>query len=152
MEGIWKYLSNICIRMLCRRVIVIKKGLLVFAGLIGLFVIVSTTSIVYNKLYYPALPIENVSKKEAVDRIKNSKEPMVHLTEENGYDWYVIKGGNQAVAAEAIKQMTAENGWVFEEQMGSAYIFAKPGEKLIVETEMWTSEYIIVQVPENVTD
>ncbi|WP_253905494.1 hypothetical protein [Bacillus sp. THAF10] len=44
--------------------------------------------------------------------------------------------------------MISEKGWVFEMQEGAGYFFEKNEQTLIVETRMWTGNYVIVQVPE----
>ncbi|WP_404349375.1 hypothetical protein LG311_02705 [Sutcliffiella horikoshii] len=108
--------------------------------------------VAYNtRFYYATLPIESVSKKEVLHSINDSSEPIVLFANEDGYDWFITRS-NQGEYRETFKEMLDEHGWEFEYQDGSGYFFEKEGEKLIVTTEMWTGEYVIVQVPEDWKD
>ncbi|ART75059.1 hypothetical protein B4U37_02915 [Sutcliffiella horikoshii] len=105
--------------------------------------------VAYNtRFYYATLPIESVNKKEVLQSINESPEPIVKIVNEDGYDWFITRS-NQGEYRETFKEMMGENGWEFEYQDGSGYFFEKEGETLIVTTQMWTGEYVIVQVPEN---
>jgi len=98
------------------------------------------------KTYYPALPIETVSKREAIDKVNNAKEPIVRLTEENGNEYYISRM-QQGKAYDHLKQMMSERGFVFKEQMGAGYIFQRESEDVIVEGQMWSGKYVIFQIP-----
>ncbi|WP_404447777.1 type II toxin-antitoxin system HicA family toxin [Sutcliffiella horikoshii] len=100
-----------------------------------------------SKFYYPTLPIESVSKKVVLQSINDSSEPIVQIANEDGYDWFITRS-NQGEYREALKAMIREHGWEFETQDGSGYFFEKEDEKLIVTTQMWTGEYVMVQVAE----
>lgn len=102
----------------------------------------------YFKTYYPSLPIESVSKREAVSKVNASNENIVKLTEEDGYDWYISKM-QQGKAYEDLKQMMKDKGWIYKEQMGAGFIFQKENEDLIIESEMWTGKYVLFQMPKN---
>lgn len=102
--------------------------------------------LVYMKAYYPALPIDSVSKHEAINKANTSNDNIVKLAEEDGYEWYISKM-QQGAAYEQLKQMMIENGWVFKEQMGSGLIFQKENKELIIGSEMWTGKYVIFQLP-----
>lgn len=99
-----------------------------------------------SKFYYPQLPIDSVTKKEVLKAINQSSKEMVKIAEENGYEWFITRM-DQGKARENLKEMIREQGWKFREQMGSGYIFDKEDKRLIAETEMWTGNYVIVQVP-----
>lgn len=122
------------------------KKLIVTFGLVIIFVF---AYIFYNKLYYPSLPIENMSKREVLQEIRQSNEELVKLSKENGHEWYVITKGNQGIATDIIKEMVTQYGWTYNEQMGSGHFFEKNEERLIVTTQMWTSHYVLVQIPTN---
>ena len=98
----------------------------------------------YSKVYYPALPINSVSKREVVHMVNTSNEKFTKLTEENGYEWYI---SNQVKAYEQLNQMMESKGWVFKEQLGAGFIFQRENEELIIESEMWTGKYVIFQIP-----
>ncbi|MGD6778000.1 hypothetical protein [Sutcliffiella horikoshii] len=104
--------------------------------------------VAYNtRFYYATLPIESVNKKEVLQSINESPEPIEKIANEDGYDWFITRS-NQGEYRETLKEMMGEHGWEFEYQDGSGYFFEKEGETLIVTTQMWTGEYVIVQVPE----
>ncbi len=100
-----------------------------------------------NKFYYPTLPLESASKKEVLQSINESSEPIIKIANEDGYDWFITRS-NQGDYRETLKAMIGEHRWEFETQDGSGYFFKKEDEKLIVTTQMWTGEYVIVQLPE----
>ena len=101
----------------------------------------------YSKSYYPALPIDSISKREVVKKGNSSNENILKLTDEKGYEWYISKM-NQGNANEQLKQMMESRGWAFKEQMGAGLFFTKGNEEIIVEGRMWTGKYVIFQVPE----
>ena len=98
------------------------------------------------KPYYPALPIDSLSKREVVNIGNSSNEQIIKLTEENGYEWFISKM-NQVKAYEHLKQLMESKGWVFKEQLGAGLIFQKGNEELIVESERWTGKYVLFQIP-----
>ncbi|MBP1155072.1 MULTISPECIES: hypothetical protein [unclassified Paenibacillus] len=106
----------------------------------------------YNfKLYLPDLPVEGVTKKQAYEKIFNRYNSIVYLNNANGYNWYIYQGNQKNGGTELIKQFNTL-GFRFKEQMGSGYVFIKDNGKveLVVESEKWTSKYIIYQVPDEV--
>jgi len=102
----------------------------------------------YNKIYYPALPIQSMSKREVVQKINNSDTKIISLAEENGQDWYIITVSNILTADELIKEMVEQHGWMLKQKEGNGLFFEKEGKVLIASTQMWTSNYIIVKIPE----
>jgi len=40
-----------------------------------------------------------------------------------------------------------KNGWNYVEQNGSGYFFEKDSEKVVIECEQWTSNYLLFQLP-----
>lgn len=114
---------------------------------IGLMIIFVGAFVFYNKLYYPSLPIENMSKKEVIEKLNNSDEKIVKLLNENGQQWYIISERNISVADEIIKEMVSQYGWIFKQKDGNGLFFEKQGENLILSTQMWTSDYVLVKIP-----
>ncbi|MCG1023547.1 hypothetical protein [Sutcliffiella horikoshii] len=100
-----------------------------------------------NRFYYAPLPVESVSKKEVLQSINETSEPIVRIANEDGYDWYITRA-NQGEYRESFKEMLGKNGWEFEYQEGSGYFFDKEEETLIATTQMWTGNYVIVKLPE----
>ncbi len=117
--------------------------------LILLIVALSGAYIFINKLYYPALPIDTISKKEVLDRMHHSDENIVYLTTENGKEWFIIDERNQVIVSDTVIDMLQNYGWSFKEKDGSGLFFEKQNEKLIVTTEKWTSDYSLVDIPIN---
>ena len=120
------------------------KKILTTIGLIVVFVGVFGF---YNKLYYPSLPIETISKKEVIDKLNDSDKKIIQLTSEKGKVWYIVNERNQSSVDEIIKEMMNEKGGSFKEKDGSGLFFEKQGEDLIVTTQKWTSNYSLVDIP-----
>ncbi|KMJ57197.1 hypothetical protein AB685_17465 [Bacillus sp. LL01] len=105
--------------------------------------------VAYNsRFYYASLPIESVSKKEVLQSINNSSEPIVKIANEDGYEWFITRD-EHGQDDENIKLLMKEHGWEFQTQDGSGYFFEKEDADLIVTTQMWTGKYVIVQVPQD---
>jgi len=116
--------------------------ILLITALVGAYIFI-------NKLYYPALPIDTISKKEVLDRLHQSDEKIVFLTTENGKEWFIIDERNQVNRAEIMTDMLQNYGWAYIEQMGSGFFFEKQNEILIVTTQKWTGNYSLVDIPTN---
>ncbi|KMY32228.1 hypothetical protein ACZ11_08750 [Lysinibacillus xylanilyticus] len=116
---------------------------------IGIIIFLVGACVFYNKLYLPSLPIENISKKTVIEKINDSETKMVKLSNENGQEWYVIKERDTSVADEMIKEMLDQNGWTFKQKDGNGLFFEKHGENLIVATQKWTEDYLLVKIPVN---
>ncbi|MEK4496284.1 hypothetical protein [Ureibacillus sp. FSL W8-0352] len=114
---------------------------------IGLMIVFVGAFVFYNKLYYPSLPIENMSKKEVIEKLNNSDEKIVKLLNENGQQWYIISERNISIADEIIKEMVSQYGWVFKQKDGNGLFFEKQGENLIISIQMWTGDYVLVKIP-----
>lgn len=122
------------------------KKILITIGLIVLLVGVFVYS---NRLYYPLLPIETISKKEVIEKLNNSDERIVKLTSENGKEWYIVNEQNQSSVDEIIKEMMSKKSWRFKEKDGSGLFFEKQDEDLIITTQKWTGDYSLVDIPLN---
>jgi len=123
-----------------KKVLLLTIGIIVF--LVGAFVF-------YNKLYLPPLPIENISKKTVIEKINDSETRMVKLSNENGQEWYVIMERDTSVTDEMIKEMLDQIGWTFKQKDGNGLFFERHGENLIVATQKWTEDYLLVKIPVN---
>lgn len=113
---------------------------------IGFAIIIAGALVFYNKLYYPSLPIETISKREVLEKLNTSDQPIVFLSKENNQEWYIVNERNQSASDEIIKEMVSQSGWTFTDKDGSGLFFEKQGEKLIVTTQKWTSEYVLVDI------
>ncbi|MFF2176241.1 hypothetical protein ACFVT8_07265 [Lysinibacillus sp. NPDC058147] len=85
---------------------------------IGIIIILVGAFVFYNKLYLPPLPIENLSKKAVLEKINDTENQLVKLSNENDYEWYVIKERNTSVADNMIKEIVGRNGWIFKQKDG----------------------------------
>ena len=102
---------------------------------IALIIVLVGAFVFYNKLYYPSLRIETISKKEVIKKLNNSDEIIIKLAEEDGKEWYMLNERNQSNVDDIIKDMMNEKDWVFKEKDGSGLFFEKQGEDLIITTE-----------------
>ncbi|WP_016995575.1 hypothetical protein [Lysinibacillus boronitolerans] len=120
-----------------------KIGLLLAA----LFV-VSGVLIDSNKLLYPPLPIDSLTPKEAIQKLNASPVDLVALSNDKNTTWYLTAISARGIQKvdEDIQQMMANEGWAFLEKEGSGLFFEKNGERSIVTTEMWTKQYVLVQI------
>ncbi|QCR31187.1 hypothetical protein [Lysinibacillus sp. SGAir0095] len=118
--------------------------------ILGVVMVIIAVFVFVNKLYYPPLPITGVSPKEAMDAFNESNSKIVQIAEEGGSLWYITKTENNGIETTDahIKQLIAAEGWEFKEKEGSGLFFEKNGERLIATTQMWTKNYVIVNIPE----
>ncbi|MEK5231739.1 hypothetical protein MHB42_08155 [Lysinibacillus sp. FSL K6-0232] len=102
-----------------------------------------------NKWYYPALPIDALTPKEALQKLKTSDQKLVAIGTDNDVTWYITKNPEKGMLEvdETIQQLLSRNGWALKEKEGSGLFFEKDGERLIVSKEMWTSRYVLIKVP-----
>lgn len=116
--------------------------------ILGIVVVIVAVFIFVNKSYYPSLPIDNLSAKEAIKKLKNSDEKIVEIATDDDSIWYITKTENEgiSIADENIIQMIGSKGWEFKEKDGAGLFFEKDGERLLVTTQMWTKKYVLVQV------
>ena len=114
---------------------------------IGVIVLLVGGYVFYNKLYYPPLPIESITKKEVIEKLNNSDVKIIKLTVENGKEWYIVNERNQLNVGEIIIEMMSQKDWVFQEKDGSGLFFEKQGKRLIVTTQQWTGNYSLVDIP-----
>ncbi|CAM3757778.1 hypothetical protein GCM10009865_00390 [Aeromicrobium ponti] len=112
--------------------------IVLFAALAG--------SLFYSKIYYPDLPIESITKREAAAKGEKSVRKVTKLAEENNTVWYVAQM-EQGKGYDLMKEKMAESGWSFIEQNGAGFFFEKGGETLIVNSQMWTGKYVLFSLP-----
>lgn len=119
--------------------------------LLGFVIAIISVFIFVNKLYYPSLPIENLSAKEAIEKLKESDSKIAEIAAEGDYIWYITSSENKgkSIADENIKQMVVSNGWEFKEKDGAGLFFEKGDKRLIATTQMWTENYVLVKIPSN---
>lgn len=120
--------------------------------ILGIVVVIVAVYMFVNKSYYPSLPIENLSAKEAIKKLKNSDEKIVEIATDADYIWYITEDKGISLADDNIKQMIGSKGWEFKEKDGAGLFFEKDGERLVVTTQMWTKKYVLVKVQSKYKD
>ena len=124
-----------------------KKAVFIF----GIVIVIIVLFICIKKAYYPPLPIDNLSAKEVIGKLKESDNKVVEIAVEDDTIWYITRTENEGIltADENIKQMIGSSGWEFKEKDGSGLFFEKDGERLIATTQMWSKKYVLVKIPSN---
>ncbi|WP_226087598.1 hypothetical protein [Mesobacillus sp. S13] len=59
--------------------------------ILGIAIVIVAVFIFLNKLYYPSLPIENLSAKEAIDKLKESESKIAEIAVEGDSIWYITR-------------------------------------------------------------
>ncbi|MDQ0208636.1 hypothetical protein [Alkalicoccobacillus murimartini] len=98
--------------------------------------------------FYPALPIENLSARTVIDTFNRSDDEVAQIAELDDYIWYLTESNKEegfGTSDKNIKQLIQSRGWDFKEKVGSAFFFEKANEELIITTQMWTEQYVLVQ-------
>lgn len=62
--------------------------------ILGIVVIVAVFMFV-NKSYYPPLPIDHLSAKEALEKLKSSDERIVEVATDDDYTWYITRSQSE---------------------------------------------------------
>lgn len=115
-----------------------------FALLVALF----AGFLFYTKSYYPTLPIEGISKREALRLLNSNDGELILLKDGSQVSWYGYKG-NQMNSAESMIELMKKSEWTFVEQMGAGYFFTDAeGNTKITTSQMWTSRYVLYQINE----
>lgn len=116
--------------------------------LLAALFVVSAVFIDSNKLLYPPLPIDSLTPKEAIQKLNASSFDLVVLSNDKKATWYLTALSARGIQKvdEDIQQMMANEGWAFLEKEGSGLFFEKNDERSIVTTEMWTKQYVLVQI------
>jgi len=119
--------------------------------ILSIVIVIIGVVIFVNKLYYPSLPIENISAKEAIDKLKESDSKITEIAVEGDFIWYITSSENKGIsmADENIKQMVVSNGWEFKDKDGAGLFFERDDKSLIATTQMWTENYVLVKIPRN---
>ena len=89
--------------------------------ILGIVVVVLSVFVFVNKSYYPSLPIDNLSAKVTIEKLRNSDGKIVEITTDNDFTWYITR--SQSEVDENIKQMIGANGWEFTEKEGAGHRF-----------------------------
>lgn len=115
-----------------------------------IIVILFGVLMIYLKdIYYPALPIDSVSKSEVINKVNKSNGNIVKITVEDSYQWYISEM-KQGRAYENLKRLMKDKGWFFKEQLGPGFVFQNEQGEIMVSSEMWTRKYVIFHFPKGI--
>ncbi|XEC97274.1 hypothetical protein AB6A23_12395 [Paenibacillus tarimensis] len=115
--------------------------------LIAVIVVAIAGFYIYTiKAYYPPLPVEGLSKRDAVALLNEEEGGLVKLHEDHQYIWYGYKG-NQLDASKALINEMKIKQWTYKDQMGAGYFFVDEAkEERIITSQMWTSKFVLFKV------
>lgn len=119
-----------------------KKWILSIAILFTLCIIVAFST----KFYYPELPFPDKTKHEVANLATSSNLPLSKVTQQNGYVWFVTDDSLED-AIDSLKHRMTKNGWEFVDQYGSGYSFKKGNENVLIESQQWSRNYLLFQLP-----
>lgn len=118
----------------------------VFLTILVLLLLAFGVNAYMSKIYYPELPVPNLSKAKADQMLYTSQGKIVQLSEDDEYIWYGFKG-NQLEGGNALKEELAKKGWRFTNQDGSGYFFVDQMDNRKIATgQRWTRKYEIFKV------
>jgi hypothetical protein len=108
--------------------------------------LIAVNAALSTKFHYPELPFTNKTKQEVATLATSSELPLSKVTQQDGYVW-LVTDDSLDVAVDSLKQRMKKNGWNFVEQYGSSYLFEKNNEKVFIESEQWTGNFLLFQLP-----
>ncbi|MFC4098066.1 hypothetical protein [Paenibacillus xanthanilyticus] len=118
-------------------------------GLLLLCLAAIAGMILWSKSYYPPLPFDSVSRKEALAIVRQAPaDTLAKVGEDARSDWYLTRTSD---AKEKVKRWFAERGWTFKDQEGAGLFFERNGRTAIATTTQWTGRYVLCQIPADVT-
>ncbi|MCM3783406.1 hypothetical protein M3231_10510 [Neobacillus mesonae] len=117
-----------------------------------LLIVIFAAIFIANKEYYPNLPFEGMSKKEAVNLLNQNPGTLQVLSESGDTVWMAMKG-NLSEGKEQIMSLMEARGWNYRTQEGSGYFFTKEDltstdtvpqrADKIVTSRVWTRDIIL---------
>ena len=115
---------------------------------IGVLLLTIGLYVFYNKLYYPALPLDGVSQREAIVMLENSNDNLVLLASDSKTHWYIApRNTGINVVDNYITELVGQYGCELEQKEGAGLFFTQEGNHLITTTQMWTRNYVLIKIP-----
>jgi len=99
-----------------------------------------------TKFHYPELPFSNKTKHEVANLATSSDVPLIKITQQDGYVWF-ITDDSLDVAIHSLEKRMSQNGWELVEKNSTGYFFAKGNEKVVIKSQPWTRNYLLFQLP-----
>ncbi|MFB9329375.1 hypothetical protein ACFFSY_25845 [Paenibacillus aurantiacus] len=123
----------------------LARRLVYICGLLTLCLSAIAGVIFWSKSYYPPLPFDSVSRKEALAIIRQAPSgALVKVAEDARFDWYLTETRD---ASAKVKRWFADRGWTFKDQEGAGLFFERDNRKVIATTRQWTGRYVLCQMP-----
>lgn len=90
---------------------------------------------------------------DSLDSLDSSENSIIifEVTPE-GDGIYLSKQATTDDPYELLKERMEREGWTYTHQNGSGLFFKKGEKQIVVETEIWRSEYIKYDIPNNVAN
>jgi hypothetical protein len=124
----------------------LKIACLILAIAVVLLGVLFAGFVFYTKSYYPTLPIEGLSKRDALQLLNSKDGELILLQDSAEVSWYGYKG-NQMNSAESMIALMKKREWSFVDQMGAGYFFTDAeGHSRIITSQMWTSRYVLYKL------
>lgn len=128
----------------------VKRIVLWAAGCALAAILLAGSWLFVTKAYYPALPFEGVSKREALAKLAAGDGALVELAASPGYRWFGFRGSRQEGRERVVEEM-GRRGYRYTHIDGAGIFFADSNEeRAIVTGTNWTSKYVLYRVPEGV--
>ncbi|TYP74777.1 hypothetical protein [Paenibacillus methanolicus] len=119
------------------------------SGLLLLGLAAIAGMVLWSKSYYPPLPFDSVSKREALAIVRQApQDTLAKVADDARFDWYLTKTDG---AKEKVKRWFTDRGWTFKDQEGAALFFERNGQTAIAATTQWTGRYVLCQIPADAT-
>lgn len=117
--------------------------------LFGVLIVVAASGsfLFFSKSFFPALPMEDLSKREVIRKLEASTGELILLQRNDRKSWYGYNG-HLPEGKSALQQLMLARNMTFIEQLGSGYFFEDAMEnRVVVESQKWTRHYILFEVP-----
>lgn len=129
----------------------------IFFGILGCicFILVVVVWSYFNRpaFLYPALPFSQPDKSSVVAKLKQADDemliPLTTADSETRFFWLGAKSA-QSGEAKTLKNLLQTNGWSFVEQEGAGYFFEKDKQRIVITSQMWSSDFVLFKVPAEV--
>lgn len=102
---------------------------------------------------YPALPFSQPDKSSVVAKLKQADDEMLILlttTDSDSRFFWVGAKSAQSGEAKPLKNLLQTSGWTFVEQEGAGYFFEKDKQRIVITSQMWSSDFVLFKVPAEV--
>ncbi|REK61977.1 MAG: hypothetical protein DF221_14220 [Brevibacillus sp.] len=129
-----------------------------FFGLAGAVVLgVTAVVLLVNRIGYDNLQLLLTLKQADRDYLmpmhilNTTDQPLVPVTvTPEGHGIYLTDKRRSSDVLTLLQERMNKEGWTYDTQMGSGYLFTKEQQNVIVETTIWNRNYVKITIPGNV--